>query len=266
MRRSLLAVAVGLGFSIVASTASASHDWNNYHWARTTSSFNLATVDSVTATWQPMFNTSVSQWSSSAKLNLVASQGTETASARSACTPIAGKLRVCNYTYGQNGWSGLASINLDSRGHISQGTAKMNDSYSFTSNARYHVMCQEIGHVLGLDHTSTNGTSQNTCMDYSQSASSIAPNSHDYAELTSLYGHLDSYSSASSSMALSAQEIALTDGPMGRLEMAGGVPLGHLVKRERFAETYVAPDGKGGLWIHHITLAPGSENLDLSDE
>lgn len=266
MRHSLLGLSAGLVLSVVAGGASASHSWNNYHWARTTASFNLAAVDSVTSTWQPMFNASVSQWSSSAKLNLVASQGTETAGARSACTPITGKMRVCNYTYGQNGWLGLASINLDSRGHISQGTAKMNDSYSFSSNQRYHVMCQEIGHVLGLDHTSTNGTSQNTCMDYSQSASSIAPNAHDYAQLTSIYQHLDSYGSASASMALSAQEIALADGPMGRLDMAGATPLGHLVKRERYSEVYVAPDGKGGLWINHVTLAPDAENRDLATE
>lgn len=30
-------------------TASASHSWNNYHWARTTSSFTLRAIDSVTS-------------------------------------------------------------------------------------------------------------------------------------------------------------------------------------------------------------------------
>ena len=29
-----------------------------------------------------------------------------------------------------------------------------------------------------------------------------------------------------------------------------------------FEEVWVAPDGKGGLWIHHIRLAPGFEHLE----
>lgn len=144
LRKSMLMMSLGVALALTAGSAGASHSWNNYHWARTTSSFDLSTIDSVTSTWQPMFNAAVSQWSASAKLNLIASQGSETSSSRRTCAAVPGKIRVCNYTYGQNGWLGLASINLDSNGHISQGTAKMNDSYSFTSNERYHVMCQGV--------------------------------------------------------------------------------------------------------------------------
>jgi hypothetical protein len=32
--------------------------------------------------------------------------------------------------------------------------------------------------------------------------------------------------------------------------------------RDQYSETYVAPDGRGGLWIHHVTLAPGFEYTD----
>jgi len=58
----------------------------------------------------------------------------------------------------------------------------MNDSYSAqfaVQNERDHVMCQEIGHLFGLGHTSEDGSSQNTCMDYSQSSTSTRPNQHD---------------------------------------------------------------------------------------
>lgn len=55
-----------------------------------------------------------------------------------------------------------------------------------------HVMCQEIGHTTGLGHTSEDGSSQQTCMDYSQDPGSTAPNAHDYAQLESIYAHLDS--------------------------------------------------------------------------
>ena len=189
-----------------------------------------------------------------------------TSTSRKRCTAVAGKIRVCNASYGNNGWLGLASINLDSNGHISQGTAKMNDSYSSSwadPNESKHVMCQEVGHTFGLDHQSTDGSSQNTCMDYSNSPTSTAPNQHDYDELVTIYQHLDSYSSASSSFAVSAKDLAEANGPVGRPDMTGQTQLGTLVKRGHLFEVYAAPDNKGGLWITHVILAPGSENVDI---
>ncbi len=74
---------------------------------------------------------------------------------------VAGKVRSCNASYGFNGWLGLASINITGGVHITQGYSKMNDSYfnggGYTETNRQHVMCQEIGHTLGLDHQSTSG-------------------------------------------------------------------------------------------------------------
>lgn len=60
-------------------------------------------------------------------------------------------------------------------------------------------MCQEIAHTFGLDHQSTNGSSQNSCMDYfsntganATSTLSTTPNYHDFEQLAIIYGHLDS--------------------------------------------------------------------------
>ncbi|KXK10914.1 MAG: hypothetical protein UZ22_OP11002000542 [Microgenomates bacterium OLB23] len=56
-------------------------------------------------------------------------------------------------------------------------------------------MCQEIGHVLGLDHQDEafDNTPMGTCMDYSSEPNpNQYPNQHDYDMLASLYSHFDS--------------------------------------------------------------------------
>lgn len=252
--------AILLGASI---TANATHSWNNYHWARTTSSFTLQTLDSTAANgnanWPQLLGLSASDWTSSTKLDLNLVSYANDSRSRKKCAAVSGKIRVCNASYGKNGWLGLASINLDGNGHISQGTAKMNDSYSSTwtsdPNEARHVMCQEVGHTFGLDHQSTDGSSQGSCMDYSSSPNSTRPNAHDYDQLVTIYSHTDSYNSSSMSSAA-----ALT---RGQGQMAGAPPMGQLVHKDHFYEIYVAPDGKGGLWINQVILAPGSEHLKL---
>jgi hypothetical protein len=259
MKLTRLTVAIlGASAVLTASVAIASHTWNNYHWARTTSSFNLQVVDSNTSDWDDELGLAASQWSQSNILNLNVVAGSDVAKDRKRCSPISGKVRSCNASYGNNGWLGLASINLDSNGHIIQGTSKMNDSYSsyFASqDERRHVMCQELGHTFGLGHTSEDGSSQNTCMDYSQSSTSTAPNSHDYAQLASQYSHLDSYNSYSSS---AAPPPSNGNGKgKGKPAMAGVVPMGMRVRANKHEEIWVAHDGNGGTWVHHVTLAPG---------
>ena len=244
-------------------TAYATHSWNGYHWGRTTSSFTLQTLDSTVsnsnAPWPSLLATAASQWSQSTKLDLNVVPYANDSTSRKKCSAVVGKIRVCNASYGRNGWLGLASINL-SGGHISQGTAKMNDSYSSDwtsdSNEGKHVMCQEVGHTFGLDHQSTDGSSQNSCMDYSRSPTSTAPNQHDYDELVTIYNHTDTSNSY-------LARIAGSGSPAAQAAMTGDVPMGVLVHKDHFFETYVAPDGKGGLWIHHVTLAPGSEHIKL---
>jgi hypothetical protein len=110
------------------------------------------------------------------------------------CRPTSGRVEVCNERYGFNGWLGIAQVWIDD-GHILQATSKVNDSYF--NSARYndpaakkHVLCQEIGHTLGLDHQITV-----SCMN-DQGATLFdpaytTPDAHDYAELEAIYAHLD---------------------------------------------------------------------------
>ena len=105
----------------------------------------------------------------------------------------------------------MASVWVYSDGHIAQGTVKNNDYYFGSSTYQYnneaeklHVICQEIGHTLGLDHQSTDGSSLGTCMDYYHNTNgldllSMHPNAHDYDQLVTIYKHLDSFTTVNAS-------------------------------------------------------------------
>ena len=260
MKLNRLAVAmIGAAVVLTASlTANATHSWGNYHWGRTSQDFPLQVIDSNTPDWDGELAQTLTDWSKSTAFNLSVTGYDDSSRTRKLCRAVSGKIRSCNASYGNNGWLGLASINI-SGDHITQGTSKMNDSYSAqfaVQNQRDHVMCQEIGHLFGLGHTSEDGSSQNTCMDYSQSSTSTRPNQHDYDLRASKYAHLDSINTYSTSMAATPLTAA-------QHSMAGEVPMGTRIHKGVFHETWAAPDGKGGTWIHHVTLATGFEHTEL---
>src|SRR6266540_3940674 len=90
--------------------ASANHSWGNYHWARS-GAVQLNIYSSVTSDWSGNLSTANSDWNQSQYLqNTVVNSATDTTT-RSQCAMPTGAIRVCNYTYGNTGWSGLASIN-----------------------------------------------------------------------------------------------------------------------------------------------------------
>jgi hypothetical protein len=160
----------------------------------------LTVVDSNTPAWDDNLNAALSDWSVSNVMNLVRGSADDSTRTRKQCRMVRGQIRSCNASYGNNGWLGLASINI-SGGHITQGTSKMNDTYfnsGYSETARQHVMCQEIGHDFGLDHQDESGADLNTCMDYSNALDNPKPNAHDYQQLESIYAHLDGSTTISS--------------------------------------------------------------------
>jgi len=188
----------GLALSLVlgAGVAYANHNWNGYHWGSTTSPFTLELGDNVSSSWDGYLNTTSSDWSVSSVLDTIVVSG-KTSSRK--CGGTNGRVEVCSEKYGFNGWLGVAQIWITGGEHITKGTVRVNDSYFNTSTYntpewRNLVMCQEVGHTLGLDHQDEAFNNQNlgTCMDYtSDPESNQHPNQHDYDELASLYAHTD---------------------------------------------------------------------------
>jgi hypothetical protein len=231
-----------------AAPAGASHAWGGYHWARTSNPFTLAMGDNVSTAWDSYLDRSVSEWSQSTVLDLAKVTGSTTGKR---CRATAGRVEVCSASYGRNGWLGLASISITGGTHITQGTVKVNDTYFAmaqynTPDERAHVMCQEIGHTFGLGHTSEDGSTQNTCMDYSQSPTSTSPNAHDYAQLETIYSHLDSTTTVGTFSAAASPQTGDAPSSWGR-EVDRSADGGH--------STFVRDFGHGNLVVTEVTWA-----------
>jgi hypothetical protein len=215
------------GLALVAAvpfSAQANHSWNGYHWARTANPFTVKVIDSMTPDWDNNLaaaigpvGAAVSAWNTptgdgvyatpAKVLTAVRESGDSSSVTRTLCPPVSGKVRVCNAAYGRNGWLGIAQVWV-SGSHITQGVAKMNDSYlassSYSEINRQHVLCQEAGHDWGLSHQSETGEDLGTCMDYAYALDNPNPNYHDFQELASIYAHLDSTSTAARAAAAGA--------------------------------------------------------------
>ena len=194
-RSTILKIAAFAGAAaMLATPVVASHSWNGYHWKRTTTQIAPPVGDNVTTTWDSYLSTAVADWNRS---SYIQSSLTTGQSSRSTCPPRAGRIEVCNYSYGSTGWLGIASIWLAADGHISQGTTKLNDTYFNTAQYntpswRAAVTCQEIGHDYGLGHQDENFNTDatNSCMDYtSWPSGNEHPDQHEYDQLAAIYSH-----------------------------------------------------------------------------
>ncbi|HSM30081.1 MAG TPA: hypothetical protein VK854_05220 [Woeseiaceae bacterium] len=196
MKRLLIAAAA---MALLPATGIADHAWGTYHWGRTTTSFNLAIVNSTTSDWDGFVAQAVADWSGSSKLNMVEDlTGDVSTKTRRRCNSPTGQVRICNLAYGQNGWLGIAGISINADGHITTGYTKLNDTYfawEYYNDPvwKQSVTCQELGHNVGLGHQDENFNNESlfSCMDY-QDPPYAYPNAHDYVQLDTIYGHTDS--------------------------------------------------------------------------
>ncbi len=212
-------VGVFLLFSMFVSTVQATHSWGGYHWARTANPFNLKLGNNLTSAWESYLDTTSSDWTKSVVLDTSVVQGTALRykSPNRDCSPTSGMVEICNKTYGNTGWLGIAQIWITGGTHIAQGVVKVNDTYFNTTKYntpawRNLVMCQEAGHTFGLGHQDEIFDNPNlgTCMDYTSDpdgtlanpdqSNNEHPNAHDYAQLDgTIYIHTDGTTTVSTS-------------------------------------------------------------------
>ncbi len=233
--KNIILLLIFLAFAALPAFTYADHSWGSYHWARTANPFTLKLGDNLTsADWKSKLAQTSQDWNSPetfGKTSPLLTAIVNGSSSKKRCAMAAGTTQVCNGAYGNNGWLGLASISITGGTHITQGIAKLNDTYFNTStynnpNERLHVMCQEVAHTFGLDHQSTDGSSQNSCMDYfsntganAASTLSTKPNAHDFDQLNIIYAHLDGTTTVAAMTALAAPASEVTNDPnsWGRL-------------------------------------------------
>jgi len=247
----------------------ADHSWGNYHWARTTPSFDLQVVNSTTNDWDGHVSNAVSDWSASSKLNMIEDiNGSTSKQVRRRCKSTSGQIRICNMAYGENGWLGIAGISIDGQGHIVSGYTKLNDSYFSwpyydKASWKQSVTCQELGHNVGLGHQDEDfhNTAIGTCMDY-QDPPTGYPDAHDYEQLDIIYGHTDSYDSYDVvSSGGDSGDGGVCNAPPGKgCNKAGAnndVGWGISIGRRGNAETFIRVDKNGTRHLTHVTWVIG---------
>jgi len=252
-RRALLLASALVVAMVVPASVSANHSWGGYHWARTSNPFTLKLGDNVSGAWDAFLATTSSDWSQSTVLDTTVVQGS---TRPKICKATTGMVQVCNSTYGNNGWLGVASISITGGTHITKGFVKLNDTYfntaAYNTTAwRNLVSCQEVGHTLGLDHQDENFDNPNlgTCMDYTSNPSTNQhPNQHDYDQLATIYAHLDSTTTVAPAApaASNAGGARLADAAWGRLVA---------VTNHGHGAMYVRDLGAGNLVVTHVLWA-----------
>ncbi len=165
-----------MALMLVPTVSFATHTWSVYHWP--TEKLSPTVVD-LTRSGLYDVSAGVVEWSD---------LGTP-------IQPVVSTKRKSDVTVKKGfspQWLGLARIYIDAEGHITKGEVQLNTTLlePYGPEVADHVLCQELGHIWGLDH---NRVELDTCMNDTSALSNTAPypNLHDAEQLNLMYGHTD---------------------------------------------------------------------------
>ncbi|MFN2588255.1 MAG: hypothetical protein ABR613_09080 [Actinomycetota bacterium] len=137
--------------------------------------------DSTTGSWADKLPNVQSDWGQSSEFRFVRQQAETDATHRLNCPmpEYYGRVKVCNHSdYNFSGNTiGRFKIKYNAQGHIQKGRVKLKNSA--TESERRPLMCQEIGHTLGLAHRETTAS----CMKQEANLAANSPDGHDYEQL-----------------------------------------------------------------------------------
>ena len=174
MKKVIIAAALALSTLFVGmGVVMGSHSWNGYHWDSDT----LApTVKNKTTSSLYDVPAGIVEWSA---------LGTP-------IQPVLTDAKKGNITVSEAGsrfWLGLARVFVED-GHITKGEVKLNTNLlvGYGAAAADHVFCQELGHVLGLNHQAGDSCMNDT---FATLGDFTSPDAHDAEQLVLAYDHED---------------------------------------------------------------------------
>ncbi|HEX2058286.1 MAG TPA: hypothetical protein VHI71_07945 [Actinomycetota bacterium] len=163
-----------------------SHQWvdngHALHWTKPSGDERKIIIrDSVadSSSYDSKLGNVISDWGASAKFRFVR-QSAETDSTTRLNCPMPdkyGRVRVCNHDDYTFNFAGYANVRYNSDGHIQKGRVRVKNSVA--EGSRRPLLCQEVGHTLGLAHRSSTGS----CMHQDASVAAASPDNHDYEQL-----------------------------------------------------------------------------------
>jgi len=161
------------------------NNWQNIHWARTTQQFVIPVINN--SDWNHPIYDMLEAWNALDIVNF--SLMDIPYDEKDDCQIKPGMLVICNDEFGVDiGWAGLAAVRFDALGHIMSAVIKLNDSLVASERGKSIIVCQELGHILGIAH-SVDSTTSISCMDVLPTKNT--PSINDSITLEYIYYHTD---------------------------------------------------------------------------
>ena len=161
------------------------------HWTHPQSEEReVILVNSTLGDWRDWLQGRASAWSGAPDIRVVVADGQTSPGVRETCPYPENyrRVRVCSFQYGFPNAAGKAQVELNTaNGHIQVGRARLDnqDLGPLTNSGIRHIICQEIGHTLGLDHWVSQN--QRSCMNnLSETVNDPdydGPAQHDYVQI-----------------------------------------------------------------------------------